>query len=560
MFLTEARKMRAHTRAFGVVFFAVALALGACAPSSGPVTGPGDEGPGDEEGPRQLLLLGDGYRTVTEGAELVIEVRYVRADGAVIPQGLVEFAAEGDVAGASLAARIVETDNDGLASVVLRAGNATRMTVSATADGIEQPAVVTVEVVPAAFGDLQVTASYDGERSVRTVEMGLFTNLTCRDVVERTPSASDGRVTRVGATVTFERVEIGVPLAVFALGIDHHDHVASEGCVDVTLDDAQRVAEVALVDLPEQLGGTFDVVERFDVTDGVNGTLDTLLEAMSGLSSDPAQYIVAFVAGSDFAPDWLRSALSNPIMAAVVSSTLRGAVEGVEVPGLLRATVDLGADLDGALSGLVLAGELRVDEPDEFGSAPATHRILRMEVPVDGTMESRAVRAEADIRMPITPSFSMPEHSLELAFGTLVESILNEILLPRLPGEPHNLHGLMTQIFDCEEIAEWLVGDHSTAATLANAVCDAGVILLADEVQSMVLDLFEYDQLALSGTATLADTDQDYDRETISEGSLQASWTGASGELDFAGTMTGSLRDDTAGREHPVRARLQAIF
>lgn len=540
--------MMALPRPLVLALVVATLTVGCGMPSGGPAGDPGDPGPGDEEGPRRLLLLGDAFRTVAEGAEHVVEVRYVRENGAVIPRGLVQFTVEGDLAGGSLSANAAETDEDGLATVVVRAGRPTRLIVTADAEGVADPVSAIIDVIVPSFGDLQVTVSYEGERPVRTALVGLYTNMTCSQVAERDPSPTGEWGSRPGATVTFEDIEIGVPHAVLARGFNNDGYLAADGCLDITLAEPRTVAEVVMTDVPEAFGGTYDVVERFDVTAGMSDGLDGLLAAMSGLTSDPAQFIVGFVASSDSTPDWLRAAIGNPVMAALVTSTLREAIEGVEVPSFLSETADLGADLDRALSGLELRGELVLGEPDEFGSAAGTHRITTMVVPVDEGTESRSVRAQSEMTVAIGDELGLPEHALSLEFGSLVETILEDILLPRLPGSPDSILDLARDLFDCSAIASYLVGDDSLAADLANAVCDVGVTMVADEVQGMVRDLFDYSDLTLSGTATLEDRDGDYDRDTLTGGTLQARWTGGDGELAFPGTVTGSLHGDTSGR------------
>ncbi len=539
----------------------IALALAAptfitaCAADTGGGAG-GDIAP-EGDGAR-LEIVGAATRAIDEFAEHEIEVRYVSDEGEPL-EGVVDFAIEGEAGGATLSGHATSTDAGGHAKVTVRAGTQATFDVVAVAPRAE-PAVVAVRVERMRFGELDYVVRYTGTRIVDSVEAALFTNVTCDELSRTVPSPRETQVTRLDRGEKFTDVEVGIPLAVYALGIDRGDNVASEACADVTLDGPTGNVEIALDDVDELFGGTWAVQETFDVTDGFNPTLDMLLDIMTGLSTDPAGYVVDFVADYPSTPSWLRTALSSPATRALVAGVLRDAISDVTVPGFVTETVDFGADVDRAFSYLTFDGEITFDEPDEFGGSLGTHRVTRMSFPLDDGIAERPISALAeDVGVTVGPTIEMSEHELAIAFGRVVEMILHDVLLPRLPGSPRTTHEWITSLLDCDSIATSIAGESGTVRDVTNAVCDIGLALLSGLIDGYVEELWQYDRLYLSGTADLLDSDGDYDRDVLEEGEADARWVGDSGEMLFTGTFGGERLDDETGRPHRVRERLGSL-
>lgn len=506
-------------------------------------------------GGNRLEIVGAPSRAIDERAEHEVEVRYTRNDGSPI-DGIVDFAIEGSAGGATLSGHASQTNADGIARVVVRAGSQARFNVVAVAP-LASPASAEIDVRQMRFGAVEYLATYTGSRVIDTVEAALFTNITCSDLARTVPAPRETQYTRLRNRSQFENVEAGIPLAIYALGIDRRDNVAAEACADVVLEGATTSVEIPLDDVAEIFGGTYRIDETFDVTGGFSPTLDLVLDILGGLSSDPAAYIVDFVAGRDETPGWLRTALSSRVTRDLVASYLRGAIADIHLPGYVTEVVDFGGDVNRAFTGLTFDGQLTFGEPDEFGASLGSHRLTAIRFPLDGATTERPMSAVAN-EIPITvgPSITVAEHELSVAFGAVVEMILHEVLLPRLPGSPRTTGEFIGGLLDCDGIAASLGGDSSTTTSIANAVCDIGVTLLGGMIEGYITDMWQYDTLHLSGTANLRDSDQDYDRDTLQEGVATARWTGSSGELSFGGTMAGNRMDDTTGRQHRIRERM----
>jgi hypothetical protein len=534
------------------------LPLAACAADAGQPRDPGPMPNPMADGAR-LEVVGSSSRIVNEGATEIVEIRYVDANGAPI-DGVVEFAIEGDAAGATLSGTASPTDADGIARVHVRAGTSTDFDLVASAVRAELPAVVTFTVQQMRFADLDVTVTYSGRRDVQTVELALFTNVTCTELNTSVPVPRDVKSTRVYGTETFTAVEVGIPLAVYALGIDRRDNVAAEACLDHVLDSTGGAVTIDLSDTRELFGGTYTTVETFDVTEGFDPTLDFVLDLLEGVSTDPAAYIVDLVASSPETPGFIRSALAIPGTRDAVANALRDAISTIHVPGYLVDVADFGYGVNLAFERLTFDGQLTFPEPDEFGAGVGSHRLTQIRFPLtDGGEATRALTARADgIAINVGPEISIAEHALAIEFGRVIEMVLNDVLLARLPGSPASVTAWLHDLFDCASIAASLSAD-PTIRTVANSVCDIGISLLGATVEDSITGLWEYDTLHLSGTAALTDEDQDYDRDHLVDGHANSRWTGASGELIFAGTLSGQRLDDVTGREHPVRERMTGL-
>lgn len=553
----------------------LALAIGGCAADTGgprpddpvapmdpPAAPPAT--PMDPDAPRQGLLeiVGEANRVLDAGAELSIEVRY-SIDGVAQPSQPIDFAITGESNGASLSGRSAMTDTAGIARLVLRTGQEARFEIEASRPDVALPAVMNVTVDRLRFGTLDARVIYGGSRDVRTSELALFTNTTCAAVRSAVPSPTQQRNTSsLSIAARFENVEIGIPLAIYGLGIDTRDTVAADGCVDTTLAGPTGNADIQIADIPELMGGEYTMTSRFDVTEGTAPELDAILEGFTGLSRDPAAYLVGLVAGASGTPGWLRDALGVSFVRSTVTSLLRSAIDDINVPEEVDQILDTGADLDAALSQASFVSTLTLSEPNEFTVLGATHQLRELQVPLDGAMVSRSVSvtpATFDVTFDAAApgTIVIPGHDFALSFGQLVQLILNDVLLPRLPGSPHSLAELMFRLFPCSDVAAAISGEPGTTQDVVNGVCQVGVSLLGGYFDSKIEGLFAYETFHMDGRGQLQDTDYDYARETIGMGTSNGSWTGTDGTLSFPGTLAGQ-RPDAARRSHPVRERMRA--
>lgn len=539
-----------RTFAAAVLLTCAAMLGNGCA-----ATGAEDPGPGIVimDGAR-LEVVGPATRALSVGEEHELIVRYVDGDGAPIAQGVVEFAVEGDAAGATLSGRAAETDNDGLARIMLRAADEAEFSVGATADDAE-PAVIGISVGADRFGTVDFSVDYRGTRDVASAEVAVFTNTTCEMLRATVPSPRESMMVALRERRAVEGLEVGVPNVLYALGIDRRDGVAAEACADVTLESGEGSVEILLEDIDELTGGTYLMEETLDVTSGFAGPLDFVLDAMRGLTTDPAAWLVALVRDGDFAPGWVRDGLRA--FGGTATRYLREALDFIHVPGWLRTLAEIGAEYDRALSGMVLVSELTMGEPNEFGVIDARQRLHTLKLPIStGVLES-AIHGEATFAPSLDgETLTMPEHDLAVPFGEVIDIVTREVVFSRIDGRPTSFRGVMDAIVPCDRVAAYFGDEGSWERDLAEAACEYGSAYIGSQIDERLARLWDYDTLHLAENTRLVDSDLDYDRDRFEDGTTAARWTGAAGELAFPGTLTGSRFLDETGRAHPVRDRM----
>ncbi|MEZ4340104.1 MAG: Ig-like domain-containing protein [Sandaracinaceae bacterium] len=530
----------------------------ACAPDYAGMP-PGDGPEPTPSGRPHLEVVGASSIQVEAGGAVEIGFRYLDANDAIVPEVLVDFAVEGDPAVGSLGAASGPTDGEGVAYATFRTETEGTVDVVASAPEADS-ARATVTVRPMTYGTLGIEVSYMGTRALTGAELALFVNASCEDLARAVPRPDHVETVAIGSRTEVAGLALDVPMALYALGIDTSDNVAAETCTDVTMTEPTREVHVPLSDVAVRVRGPYATVETFDVTDGFPSGLDTILEVAGGLgSADPAAWLVDLVADSPSTPSWLRTALGSAFTRELVATLLRDAIDAIHLPSELTDTIRFGADVDAAFAGLTLDGVLTFSDPDEYGVAMGVHTIQRVRLPLsDGTEAQHNYETPPSAETVITfgERIDVDEHALAMPFGDLVETVLRETLLSRLPGSPATLGEYVGDYFDCAAIAGY-VGT-GTTASLAEAACEAGVGMLEARVDSAVESLWDYETLNLSGSADLLDVDGDYDLETVADGTAHARWTNESDQLEFDGLFTGLSMNDPA-TVHPIRERMSGL-
>ncbi len=544
----------ATRRALALLPFLFALA---CAPDYG--APPMDDPDPQPSGRAHLEVVGASSIQLDHGGAVEIGFRYLDANDAIVPEALIALALEGDPAVGSLAAASAQTDGEGIGYATFRSAGEGTVDVLASAPEAD-PATATVTVRPMVFGTLGVEVSYAGSRALTGAELGLFVNASCEDLARAVPSPEHVQMVAIGSRTEIGGLALDVPMALYALGIDENDHVAAETCTNVTMTEPNREVQIPLSDVAVRVRGPYATVEVFDVTEGFPSGLDTVLDVAGGLgSSDPAAWLVDYVAFHPSTPSWLATALGSSFTRSLVATLLGDVLEEIHLPSEIQETIRFGADVNAAFGGLTLDGVLAFADPDEYGVAMGTHSITRVRLPLsDGTEAQHNYETPPSAETVVTfgERIDLDEHAIPLAFGDLVETILRETLLSRLPGAPATLGELVGSYFDCTAIAA-RVGT-GTTASLVEAACTVGVSMLEMRIDSAIESLWDYDTLNLAGSADLVDADQDYDLETIAEGEAHARWTNESDQLEFDGAFSGASMDDPAS-VHAVRDRMSGL-
>ena len=503
-----------------------------------------------------LAIIGSAVVATPAYSEVELTVRYSDGAGNGLT-GAVSFSIEGEGNGASLEQLSVTPDAEGLATVRLRAGDVANFPVVASAPAAADPVAFTVNVSAITNATLEIVPRYVGTRAITNVEIGVFGNYTCADLATRIPSARATAETSVGVGASFTDLDVDVSLAVYVFGINESDQIAAYKCEDVTID-RDTTLEVLIGDVPATRGGLYSTVETVDVTDGFNDRLDTILEVLTGLTTDPSAYIVDQALASVDLPSWARAIVETPAVRAQFETAIDDAIAGVTLPAELVTLAGAGADLDRAFSSLTFVGTLDLGEPAEFGEATATHTLTAVHVTTDDGVSSYPLTdASATVGVDFLETITIDPHTFHIAFGEVVGTLLDDVLLPLLPGSPHGVDALIGSLVDCTSVGAYF-SDDALLSTAIETACEIGVDMVVDRVDYEVTQLWNYDDLTLRASGTVSDDDGDYASDSFS-GTADATWTGDDGTLEFTGTIEGArLDDDEAPLFRLVRDALNA--
>ncbi|MEM6955088.1 MAG: hypothetical protein AAF645_05345 [Myxococcota bacterium] len=534
------------------------LGLGACDSTTvGPVP---DGGMGSDLGGGTIVEDGATIEftrsrvTMSEDSETTVSVVYTDRDGEPVDNGRVTFEITGDDGGARVAEPTVFTASDGGASVVIRSGSATTFRVVASALGTDGDQVQ-INVTEGTVETLRVIPDYSGERRIGDIDVGLFTNFRCSEFAGSVPSPRDVETTRAGDAVTFERVDTATPTSVYALGYTSDGAVAAFRCADVDFsagDITMQLQDVIRID-----GGTFEMTETFDVTEA-NGVLNFVLGAATGLTTDPADWLIDLALDSGILPgvaeDLLRDSRS------LIGGFINDAIKDLNRPDYIDDLLEAGAELDRVFTELTLAGTLSVPEPDEFGNAEAIHRLREIRVPVGDEIITRALTGQRVDGVMVTfdgPNQTIAPHTFDnIPFGEVIGIALNEVVLPRLPDSPRSITEVLENLINCEGLAASLADAvdeegspiNEVVADVTEDACEAGVSWAGSQIEDQITGLLDYESLTLSGMGRSTDGNVDFQADAF-EGTADAIWSGGPGsDLEFSGTLVGDREGEATER------------
>jgi hypothetical protein len=528
------------------------VALLATAPMAGCVAA-GEYGSAPGTTNMKLEALGAAERVLGSGASRQLQFRYVDSEGEP-GQRPVQFVLEGEPRGAILSPERATANSEGLVEVELQAGRATQFDVVATAPDAA-PARIAFEVLHTRFGDVEFTVRHEGRSEVDAVEVALFEHARCSDLQHDVPEPVASERVPTGSWDLFEEVEIGVPLALYGLGVDFRDRVVAQGCTDLTLQGPRRDVPLVVRDARDRVGGTYDLQWTVDATASApSQPLGALLSLLDRFAFDPAGTVVDTVAEDPDSPRQVRENVEASFARERVKGKLKDALRRVHSDGLLYDVEDFADEVHDGLSELTLQSELRVTQIDpEFGSV-APHELRNVGVPHRGEMLTHPLEGSGDARVGLQDeSFTVFEHTFDRPLGRLIEAVLEELLLPTMPSKPRSLARLPHQVYPCRDIERHLDGDSEYWKSLTLDVCTTGRELLASRMEQLLTELKDARPLHLEGRGSLEDTDGDRDRDTLRPGDATLRWSAAPEDYELEGTLEGHRAEDTPSYDHPVR-------
>lgn len=497
-----------------------------------------------------LEIVGSDRVAVSTNSETNLRVRYLDQDGDPV-DGAVNFTIQGSEGGATLSGRNIDTDDEGIATISLRTRDLAQFRVRAAAAAAD-PVEFMVNVTEGEIVTLLVTPEYSGMRAIADVYTGVFSNYTCGEFASLVPTPQEVQSGRLGETREFSGIDTASPIAVYSLGYNSRDFVATFRCVDVDFDAGNEVA-FEMADVTDLQGGVFDMTETFDVTDGFPPAVNFILDAMSGLTTDPANWLIDLAIESDLLPGVINDLLDGSRI--VVAGYINDAIASINRPDYVDDILEAGAELDRVFTELTIAGTLSISEANEFGEGIAVHRLRELRVPVGEETITRPLRDQRvdDVGVVFADGMQIiDEHTFMVSLGEVMGIVINDIILPRLPGSPNSMSELLGQLINCEGLGDASFIPEDTSDSIRRGLetlCEAGINLAGSRIDDQLEELLDWDTLTLAGEGMTMDDDQDYRADEF-EGTANASWAGGpGGTLDFEGELRGVREGEQLERE-----------
>lgn len=499
-----------------------------------------------------LEIVGSDRVAVSTNSETSLRVRYLDQDGAPV-NGAVNFTIQGSDGGATLSGRNIDTDSDGIATINLRSRDLAQFRIRAAAAAAD-PVDFMINVTEGDIVTLSVTPEYSGTRAVGQIHTGVFTNYTCGEFAALVPTPHEVQAGRLGETREFSGIDTAAPVAIYSLGYNSRDFVAVFRCYDVDFAGVDMDNDVAfdMADVLDLQGGVFDMTETFDVTEGFPSSINFILDAATGLTTDPANWLIDLAVASGL-PSWLTSLLDDSRL--LISGYINDAIAGLNRPSYVDEILMAGAELDRVFTELTIAGTLSISEANEFGEGIAVHRLRELRVPVGDEIVTRPLRDQRvdDVGIVFTDGMqSIAPHTFMVSLGEIMRIVLNDIILPRLPDSPGSLGELLGNLINCDGLGDASFLPMDTPQTIRDGletVCEAGIAWAGNKIEEEIGALLDWDTLTLSGEGMTMDEDQDYRADEF-EGTADAVWSGGpGGDLNVMGTLRGVREGELLERE-----------
>lgn len=483
-----------------------------------------------------------------------------------------------------LAATTVVTGQSGTADIRFEAGETApaSYTVRAMTAGARSEAQATIEVGEGATGSLRVNLGECAQMPLSNVVVRLVagSRSSCGQFYAPNPFPNYEREVNgyIGGNVVFDDLAADQRYLIYALGYWGPDErLVAAGCIDGVLvqGDTQNVVTLDVCELCLQAAGVYDLVSRFDLRNAIPGEAGRIIDLITDAFYSPGDflfdiiplildYVVGQIVGEiveqilnlfqDYVAEWINDWVENnapPWLQYIIQigRDLTQIVADLELVGIMTVS-KLGADcrtLSGEVNWTGLALYWRAGCPlndDTCGE--------RLELNLEDL-------ASLDNEFPIDLINSLwfggvinfnrlliERHTVDLAYGRLILYVIQDLLLPVIPGgtcyvdddcgeysvcdggscEYHSLSDLAYGIVDCIGMGEaadgGLLGDLGISGEQVTEACqqalDLGVGFIINPIVSMVNGLALDSSLRMSGSATMWDDDNDLIVDHIDDG------------------------------------------
>lgn len=483
--------------------------------------------------------------SILPGMTVELAVRYRAPTGTEVRGKVVEFALAGMASGASLTPARAATNEFGVATTRLRAGNmAGTLQVRAGSDGVE-PVAVQVHVGETVPSDLEVRLDYAGNRGLASYTVTALPGLRCdRALSLGVTGPIVHRIEDPREAVSFQLAP-GFTASIVAWGSDDTGSRLARGCFELTApikeksESAKLDVNVTLDDLPLRLQGSLDVELAVAATSSAKRCAETSQRVVQRAVS-PSGGIAMFVEADyylDAIAALLESRASSDALAQLKSARASTALSASLAPALSKQAV-----------GPVAVGSALASLFSERGS------VVRLVATLEGTalgalrsIEAQSGDGARTLPLGILPTarlnasyddamaeLAVAELRVELGLGAYGRALLNAVR----NEDAAQFFGALESAGGCREVVgPWADAQLPTicARDCAIAACERAVAELVSDVEAGLLELdASGSALTLAGSVPAHDRTGDGVVDDLGPAPLEGRWStsdAVSGEL-----------------------------
>ncbi|MCO4761149.1 MAG: hypothetical protein KC502_06565 [Myxococcales bacterium] len=490
------------------------------------------------------------------------------------------------------------TDNKGLTGTVFRAnkGPMQQYKVKVSCAGAD-PVFFQVKVTDTPKGNIRVTMNYDNQLQIGQVTVRLMPMpFTCASFKAIYPPAGyvGSKSSFLADKPKFSDLQANKKYGIYLVAKDASNHLAAAGCADgiLVLDQQTTEVTVTVKTLALQAAGPYDMINHFDFTGAIPGTLGKILDGAVQIFYDPGAFIVSQVKNliKQFLPsiivnaafglfekqlakvmtDWLLNSspkwlqdffgIGQDVLQIVKKLEMLGILKIFKVSNdfFIKGEINFtGVNLYWKLGckkgtpGYATCGKVGCDEKKKDYATCATFDMAKSindpNFPLDLLAGTLTGTISAQTKLTIDAS------TIKLNYGKLIMYVLTHVVLKQITGET-SFAGAMSKLVNCAGIAKGIgssiLGKLGLKESKVKGACDSAVSLLVLPIEQMLLGLKMDSNLMLQGKGTLED-----DKPGIGPGK---DWIGdLKVDRIINGIWTGTIVSGTPGK--PFKGDFSAV-
>jgi hypothetical protein len=514
---------------------------------------PQDDSDDDVEIKREIIVLlnTDLPQVIGPTTKLQINARVIDyalgspADNVVVTWKISENQGLNGPGPGLLQAENTATDQAGKTGNVFdpQKGPAVNYKIELSCEGAE-PVTVEITVTDTPKGHIRVHLTYDNQVPLGQVIVRVVPSpFTCASFKPTQPSNNfiGSKTGFVSDVPEFQNLAADKKYGVYVIGKDLDGHLTAAGCADAILvvDKQTTDVTVTLIVLPLLATGQYDMVNHFDFTGAIPGQLGKILDTAVQIFYDPGAFIISQVKNlikqmlpsiivdaafslfekqlSQVVTDWLLNKSPSWLQDFFqMGQNVLQIVKNLEMLGILKlfkVSNDFFVKGEIAFTGVNLYWKLGCDK-----TAPNYKDCGKIPLDMKGAVNAPNFPIDKLLAGTLTGTISQQKKltfdsgTIKLNYGKLILYVLTNVVLKKITGES-SFVGAMQKLVNCEGIAKGIggsiLGKLGLSENTVKGVCNSTVALLVLPLEQMLGGLALDSKLALNGSCTMVDLDDD---------------------------------------------------